>query len=128
MCLSFTHLSKNIGQFFTLPLSTDVCSQTPLQEFESPLIFGHLKQFHGPFFVRCMAAYFSDEVPHEPSVLSLYTLESRWTYPLVFVGYWSRFVPFLKAHGYLVLWSHLNKERKHVSSFRCNNGESTKRG
>lgn len=33
-----THLCKNVGQFFTLPLATDVSAQTCLAEFQCTLI------------------------------------------------------------------------------------------
>lgn len=113
MCLSFTHLCQDVGQFFALPLSTDVCSQTAFQELQRPLILRHLKQFHSPFLVRCMPDYLPNQVPNKLCVFRLDTLQAWWTYLFGFglshrdLG---RFVPLLETDRYFVAYSHAGRK------------------
>jgi hypothetical protein len=68
---SLTHMSQDCSQFFTLSLSTDVCTQATLQELESTLILGHLQQLHGTSFVGSMADNFAHQIADEFCVLGL---------------------------------------------------------
>lgn len=69
--LSFSHLSEDVGQFFTLPLGTDVCAQTAFQEFQGTLILGNLQQFHGSLFIRSVTNNFTYQITHELGVAGL---------------------------------------------------------
>jgi hypothetical protein len=68
---SLTHMSQDCSQFFTLSLSTDVCTQATLQELKSTLILGHLQQLHGTSFVGSMADNFTHQLADEFCVLGL---------------------------------------------------------
>lgn len=68
---SFTHLCENVLQFLTLPLATDVCTQTGLAELQSTLVLGDLQQFHASLLVWSVADNFADQIAHEAGVLGL---------------------------------------------------------
>lgn len=78
MCSRFSHMSQDCSEFFTLSLSTNVCSQTSLQELEGTLILRHLQQFHCSSFIRSMANHFADEVSNEFCVFGLHLKESKF--------------------------------------------------
>ena len=71
MGLSLSHLSKDVGQFLTLPLGTDVCAQATLQEFQGTLILGNLQQFHGSLLIGSMTNNFTDQIALEFGVTGL---------------------------------------------------------
>lgn len=68
---SLTHMSQDVSEFLTLPLATDVCSQSSLQEFESTLVLGHFKQLHGTLLVGSVSNNFTDQLADEFGVLGL---------------------------------------------------------
>lgn len=118
-----SHLGKDVGELFTLPLGTDVGAQPPLQVLQCPLILGNLQQFHGTPLVRGMTDNFTDKVPDELGVLGGNTLVSGGpdalgpAKVLVLLGRRlgdSKFlglVALVKAHSNFVPWSHAR--RKH---------------
>lgn len=76
MGLGLSHLGEHVGQLLTLPLGTDVCAQTTLQELQGALILGHLQQLHAPLLVGGMSDDLTDDVAHE---LGVFGLHLQWT-------------------------------------------------
>lgn len=66
-----THLCKDVGQFFTLPLATDVCTETSFAELQCTLILRDFQQFHASLFVRSVANNFTNQITNEFRVLGL---------------------------------------------------------
>lgn len=67
-----THLGQHVGQLLTLPLGTDVCAQTTLQELEGALVLGHLQQLHATLLVGSVSDDLTDHVAHELGVFGLH--------------------------------------------------------
>lgn len=112
MGLCFTHLGKNVGQFFTLPLGTNVCAKTTFKELESPFVLGHLQQFHSAFLVWSMSDHFTDQIPHEFCVLGLDPLQpGRANFICFGFAGWDFccFVAPLQAHCNFVTRCHLTE-------------------
>lgn len=68
---SLAHMSQDVTQFFTLSLSTDVCTQAALQELQCTLILGHLQQLHGTTLVWSMSDDLTHQLADEFCVLGL---------------------------------------------------------
>lgn len=74
---SLAHLCQNVGQFFTLPLATDVSAQTSLAELQSTLILGDLQQFHASLLIGSMSDDLTNQIANEFGVLGLYLVERK---------------------------------------------------
>lgn len=74
-----SHLCQDVGQFFTLPLSTDVGAQTSLAEFQCTLILGDFQQFHASLFIWSMSNDFTHQIANEFCVfgLDLFEIEKK---------------------------------------------------
>lgn len=68
---SLTHMSQDVTEFLTLPLSSDVCAQATLQELERALVLGHLQQLHGTLLVGSVTNNFTNQLTDEFGVLGL---------------------------------------------------------
>lgn len=72
LCMTgLSHLCKNIGQFFTLLLAADVCTQASFAELQGALIFADLQQFHASFLVWCVSNDLTNQISDEFGVLGL---------------------------------------------------------
>lgn len=66
-----THMSQDVTELLTLPLSTDMCSQATLKELQSALILGNLQQLHGTALVWSMTNNLTHQFTDEFCVLCL---------------------------------------------------------
>lgn len=118
MSLGLTHLCKDVGALFTLPLGADVCAKTTLKEFQGPLILGDLQQFHSPLLVGGETNHLADQIPDKLGVFGLDPLQPGGTQfvALGFAGLdFGSFVALVEPHGDFIPRSHACKQ--HVLFF-----------
>lgn len=75
--LGFPHLGENIAQFFTLPLGSQMGSQSSLQKLQCSLVLRDLEQFHGSLLIGSMTSDLLNDVTDELGVFSKFTLPAR---------------------------------------------------